>query len=48
MIDQTAVRLINLTVVTRLLTTEELLGLRKIINKELSKRRKTKEAGNDD
>lgn len=45
--DQTAVRLVNLTVMVRLLTTEELLGLRKIITKELSKRRKTKEDENE-
>ena len=40
--DQTAVKLTNLTVMVRLLTTEELLELRKIITKELSKRRKNK------
>lgn len=38
--DRTAVRLTNLTAMASILTTEELLGLRKIITKELSKRRK--------
>lgn len=47
MIDKTAVRLTNLTVMARLLTTEELLELRKIITKELSKRRKAKEYENE-
>lgn len=44
-IDQTTVRLTNLTIMARLLTTEELLGLRKIITKELSKRRKVNGEG---